>query len=188
MKKLLLIALLLAAPLCMDAQDKASLEQNAQKMMDFTVSKDFSALLDLTYPKLFEIVPREQMMQALSGMMNGDDIKVELLPTPPNFKFGDIKKIENGTYCLVEHDLAMKMIYADTTIDPDMMISIFKEGLDTEDVTYDKAQNAYIIKKRAQIIAVADAATGGKWTFVNNDGGKLIPMIFPDNVRKELGL
>ena len=178
------------APLCMNAQapNKALLEQNAQKMMDFTISKNYSALMDLTYPKIFDIVPREQMMEILANMMNGDGFTITLLPTAPNFKFGDIREIDSAYYSVFEHDLAMKMAFTAPMEDPEMMVGIFKTQLQTDDVTYDKSQNAFTIKKRAQVIAVADASTNGKWAFVNNDGGKLMNMLFPENVIKELGL
>lgn len=188
MNKLLLLAFLIAAPLCLKAQDRAALEQNAQKMMDFTVSKNYQALLDLTYPKIFEIVPRDQMMQILTNMMNGDGFSITLLPAKPNFTFGDIKKIDKGTYCVFEHDLAMKMTFTEPVEDVEMMLGIFKTNLKTDDVTYDAGQNSFTIKKRAQVIAVADALSNNKWTFVNNDGGRMMHMIFPDTVMKQLGL
>ena len=178
------------APLCMSAQapDKASLEQNAQKMMDFTMSKNYSALMDLTYPKIFDIVPREQMIEILTNMMNGDGFSITLLPAAPNFTFGDIKNIDGAYYSVLGHDLAMKMAFTIPMEDPEMMVGIFKSQLQTDDVTYDKAQNAFTIKKRAQVIAIADASTNGKWTFVNNDGSKLMNMLFSENVIKQLGL
>lgn len=188
--KNIMFAILLITGLSAIAQDQKTLEQRAQQMINFTSESQHDQLLDYTYPKVFEIVPRDVLKGALSGMMKGDGFTIVLLQTPGNFKFTPIKKIEGGSYSVIDYDLAMKMIFDEPIPNAEVTetIKAFRDAMQSEDVTYNPATNTMTIKKRSQMVGVADASTKNIWTFVNNDGGPLLKKILSDTVRKELGI
>ncbi len=189
MKNIFLL-LLAVLPLAANAQDKASLEKNANLMMEYTVKENYKSLMDLTYPTLFELFPKEQMIEMLPAMLKGEGYEISLLDTPPNFVYGDIKKIDGGSYVLVKHDVKMKMAFTEPMGDDELqnMMPMFKQSMGTEDITFNKAENAFYIKKRAQMIGAADKLTGNKWTFLNNDNPELLKKLLTENIIKGLGL
>ena len=188
--KNIIICLLALLSLGAKAQDKASLEKNAGLMMEYTAKENYKSLMDLTYPKLFELFPKEQMLEMLPAMLKGDGYTISLLDTPPNFVYGDIKKIDGGSYVLIKHDLKMKMAFTEPMNDEelDAMLPMFKQSMGTEDITFNKPENAFYIKKRAQMIGAADKLTGNKWTFLNNDNPELLKKLLNENIIKGLGL
>ncbi|MDV6169807.1 hypothetical protein R1T16_15325 [Flavobacterium sp. DG1-102-2] len=190
MKKIILLAFLVTAPLFATAQDKASLAKDAQRMLDYTFAENYKGLMDLTYPKIFDLIPKEQMLEMLPKMLKGEGYTIKLDKVPENFTFGDIKKIEGGSYAVVSYDTQMRMIFTERPADKEIetMTTMFKENMKASVATFDKTDNSFLIKKRSQMIAAADAATGQKWTFLNNENPQLIEKLFSENIRKGLGL
>jgi len=172
------------------AQDQKSLEARSQQMIDFGSDMKIDQFLDYTYPKAFTIVPRETFKEMLTGMMKGDGYSLLLIKSPGNFKFSPIKKIKDSHYAVVDYDLSMKMVYDDPipADELEMMLAMFKEAMKSEDITYNPATRTLDIKRRAQLVAVADATTNNLWTFLNNDGGPLLGALLGEDVKKELGL
>ena len=188
--KLRFLALTFFLTLTVSAQTQKELETGLGQMYSNTVKGNYEELLKLTYPKIFEIVPKDQMLQVLKNMMNGDGYTMFILDTPPNFMYGAIKKIGEGSYCMVKHDLKMKMIFTErlTAEEGKQMIETFKAGMKTEDVNFDATENSITLKKQAEVIAVADTLTQNKWMFLNRSGNPLMAKIFDAKVMKELGL
>jgi hypothetical protein len=189
-KKLYILAFLLTASLSLMAQDKKSLEERVGKMYEYTATKQYEKLTDLTYPKLFTIIPREKMVEALGAMSKGDGFTINIMNTPPNFKFGEIRKIEDGRYCVIAYDLNMKMIFVEPIAadEVDMLLATFKEALKTNDVTFDIKDNSINIKKKAQAVGVSDKLSNNQWTFINNSDGPIKGKVFSEKVVKELGI
>jgi hypothetical protein len=172
------------------AQTQKELETGLYQLYTNTVKGNYQGLVDDSYPKIFNIIPKEKMLSALEQMMNGDGFTMMILDTPPNFKYGAIKKIGASSYCLVKHDLKMKMVFTDklTKEEGDQMIATFKQGMQTEDVTFSQTDNAITLKKQAEVVCVADTLTNNKWMFLNRSGNALMAKIFDAKVIKELGL
>ena len=191
MKKIfLIIAFVFAACFSAVAQDKTSLDAAAQQLYINTVAGNYEAVANSTYPKIFEIIPKDKMMEALKSMLKGDGYSMLMLKTDPKFEYGPIKKIDEGTYCMIKHDLLMKMTFA-TPLGAEegkTMTQNFKNAMQTEDVTFDAASNSFTMKKRVDVIAVADKSTGNKWKFLNKSGNKLMAKVFDEKVIKQLGL
>lgn len=190
MKYFFAIALLLVTGFSSTAQDKKALEASITKMYQVTVDADFETLMDYTYPKIFEIAPREQLMQAMKGMLNGPEFNVTVLTTPPNFEYGPIKKIGGGSYCVVQHDLLMKMAFKEPVNDEGQkaMIESFKTTLKASMVTFDAKENAFTVKKRTEVIAVADKLTNNQWKFLNTGADALMEKMLGKEVVNQLGL
>ena len=188
MKKIILGALLLCCTL-VSAQDKKSLEERAKKVMEYTISANYNALMDLTYPKLFTIVSREKMLELLPAALKGEGFSVKILNQAPNYKFGEIKKIDDGYYSLIHHDTYMVMTFDEPLAkeDADMMLASLKESMKGT-ITYDAAKNVFNIKNPSELIAVADKSTNNQWTYISNQGGPLIGMLFSEKVQNELGI
>lgn len=189
MKKILLF--LLALPLATSAQDLASLKTETQKMIDVSMKVDVDAILDMTYPKIFDIAPREQMKIFITQAFTpNEQFSMKLLPVAPNLEYGPVKKIGEHTFSLVHYDMGLEMAFKQDLGDPELVKNMMKEQMGAAKVEYDKEKNAFVIAKRSLLIAVADAATQNQWKFINyeNSGEQLFDTLFSADIRKQLGL
>ncbi|MFD2891568.1 hypothetical protein ACFS5J_06015 [Flavobacterium chuncheonense] len=188
-KKIIVFSLFLLASLTTFAQDMASLKIEAAKAYKAASNMDYEKIFETTYPKVFDIVPKESMKDMFEQMMENDQFSIQLIEVLPEFTFGDIKKIENKTFCLVDHNNVMEMTFKEPMEDAEMMIDIFKTNMEAKEVSYDKTKNAFTIKLRSTLIAVADDSTNQKWKFLNKDKeNKLFSLIFDEKIKTTLGL
>lgn len=174
----------------MHAQTIEPLKEEIEKIYQATIVLDYDAILEATYPKVFDLVSKEQMKEVLKSTFNGNEgIKVKLLPTEPEFSFGEIFKIENQFFCLVNHNLSMQLIMDEKIEDIEMMISIFKSTLETDKVTFDQSTNTFTIHKRSTMIGIYDEFTNKTWKFLNKDKNNLLAnKLLSEKVIKTLGL
>ncbi|WP_430400315.1 hypothetical protein [Flavobacterium sp.] len=188
-KSIFLVAFLISTTFSAIAQDMATLKVEAKKAYISSANMNYDAIFETTYPKVFDIVPKEQMKLMFEQMMSNEQFTIKLVQVEPNFKFGEIKKIGKQSFCLIDHDNVMEMSFKEPMEDPEMMTGIFKSSMEAEEVTYDKEKKAFRIKMRSTLIAVADELTSNKWKFLNKDKeNKLFTMIFNETVKSELGL
>ena len=160
-------------------------------MYDYTVNAEYDKLLDITYPKIFTLIPKERMLQAFESMVDNEQATIKILNEAPNFKYGEITKIEDGYYCIIGHDLAMEMTFKETIPEDqsEMIVNLMKERLDTDKVTFNSEKNSITIRKKAQVIAIANKLSDNKWTYINNDkNSPYVNMLLDENVRTKLGL
>jgi hypothetical protein len=174
------------------SQDLNALKAEIQKTYDATIALNYDKILDYTYPKLYKLVPRDKMKEALIATFNGtDEMKVKILAVDPNFNYGEIKTIDDQKICLVKHDLSMELTLKETLEEEDveMMIDLLKSTMETEDITFDKEKTTFKINKIATMIAISDELTNKQWRFLNKDKeNKLMAMLLNKKVVKELGL
>ena len=189
-KHFLLIAFFLTTAFTAVAQNKQSLEAAALQMYNNTVAGNYEAVANGTYPKIFEILPKDKMMESLKNMLNGDGYSLMLLKADPKFEYGPIKKVGEGQYCLIKHDLIMKMTFKEPVGDAESkeMIENFKKAMQTNDITFEAKSNSFTIKKRADVVFASDAVTKHQWKYMNRAGDKLMEKIFGTEVLKVLGI
>ncbi|MXN92478.1 hypothetical protein GR160_14710 [Flavobacterium sp. Sd200] len=191
MKKYFLAAVVFFAVLLnATAQDIQSLESVALQMYENTVAGNYEAVAAGTYPKVFEFIPKEKMMEMLKGMLNGDGYSIKLLKGDPAFEFGPVKKINDGNYCLVKYDMLTKMTFKEPVGDAESkaMIENFKKAMQTNEVTFEAKSNSFLINKRADVIFVSNKLTANKWKYMNRAGHGLMVKVFDEKVVKEYGL
>lgn len=174
------------------AQDLTSLKQEANKIYTATATLDYDIIMDYTYPKIYEIISREQMKELLIQTFNGNEqMKIKILNVAPNFNYGVIKKIDDQNFCLVDHNLEMDLTLTEKIEgeEVEMMTELMKSAMECESVTFNQQTNTFNIKKRATMIAIADAATNNQWRFINKDKeNALVSKLFSKKVIKALGL
>ena len=171
------------------AQDMASLKTEALKSYKASVNMNFDAIFETTYPKVFDIIPQEQMKKMFGQMMENEQFSIKLVEVEPGFSFGEIKKIEGKTFCLIEHNNVMTMQFKEPIEDAESMTDNFKSSMNAEKVTYDKTTNTFRIEMRSTLIAAADELTKNQWKFLNKDkDNKLFSMIFDEKIVKALDL
>jgi len=187
--KILFFVFFLFQTIAVLAQDMASLKTEALKSYKAGVNMNFDDIFATTYPKVFDIIPQEQMKMMFGQMMENEQFSIKLVEVEPNFSFGEIKKIDGKTFCFVDHNNVMLMKFKEPMADGESMVEIFKSSMNAEKVTYDKASNSFRIETRSTLIAVADDLTKNQWKFLNKDKeNKMFSMLFDAKIVKALGL
>jgi len=187
--KILFFVFFLFQTIAVLAQDMASLKTEALKSYKAGVNMNFDDIFATTYPKVFDIIPQDQMKMMFGQMMENDQFSIKLVEVEPGFTFGEIKKIEGKTFCFVDHNNVMLMKFKEPMAEAESMVEIFKSSMNAEKVTYDKASNSFRIETRSTLIAVADDLTKNQWKFLNKDKeNKMFSMLFDAKIVKALGL
>ena len=187
--KILFFAFFLFQTITILAQDMASLKTEALKSYKASVNMNFEAIFETTYPKVFDIVSQDQMKAMFGQMMENEQFSIKLVEVEPNFSFGEIKKIEGKSFCMISYNNVMTMKFKEPMDDAESMIDIFKSSMEAEKVTYDKLTNTFRIEMRSSLIAVADDLTKNQWKFLNKDKeNRMFSMLFDAKIVKALGL
>ncbi len=187
--KILFFAFFLFQTITILAQDMTSLKAEALKSYKASVNMNFDAIFETTYPKVFDIVSQDQMKAMFGQMMENEQFSIKLVEVEPGFSFGEIKKIEGKSFCMVTYNNVMNMKFKELMENPESMIDIFKSSMEADKVTYDKVTNSFRIELRSTLIAVADDLTKNQWKFLNKDKeNRMFSMLFDEKIVKALGL
>ena len=193
MKNILLVAFVLISSLTF-AQDKKSLEERAQAVYTATTnsSGDYAAVTEYTYPRVFDIVPKETLIKVMNSVLNSPEVKIEMLNVKPDFSYGTIKKIDGAYYCLIDHNLGMKMTFNQDipSEQGEMIKDQIKTAMEAENVVFNDEENSFTIQKQATMLAIADSHTNNQWYFLNlgdKSSERIIAMLFDNKVREEVG-
>ena len=191
MKTVLLLLLFTGISILSKGQTDPILQQRANLIMKATDSVDMDKILDLTYPKLFIIIPREQMAEALLNAFNTEEFTISLdsilLDTIyPIFKVGD------GSYAKIKHSQILKMKFKEAidTTDKEYLTELLndmKEGFPDSKVRFDAGTNSILISGPGYIKAIKDSYAK-EWCFVNleEEDNQLTSLLFSEDVLKKL--
>lgn len=190
MKKIVCLALFMLVSIQGFSQDMVSLKANAQKVYDYTVAHQYEQIMDMTYPKLYDIAPKEAILEILKKSFEGNDgFTIKMVAAPPNFIFGNIKKIGDQTFSVITHDNTMQIIWDEAipNLEIQEYIDMFKKTMKTENVSYDPANKTMNIKTGAKMIAISDDLTKKQWKFLTYNE-QVFSKIFDEKIKAELGL
>lgn len=186
--KILFIAIFVLQTVTGFSQDMNTLKTEALKSYKAGANMNYDVIFETTYPKLFDIIPKEQMKEMFSQMMENEQFVLKLVEVEPNFSFSEIKTVENKKFCVIDHRNVMVMTFKSPVTEVEEMKSSFKEIMGAETIEFDKATNSFRIESRATLLAVSDELTNGTWKFLNKDKDNVIfAMVFNDKIQKELG-
>lgn len=172
------------------AQQDTSLVKRLNATLQFTKQMELEKVMDLTYPKLFGLASREQMLDALKRTFENDEFKTELDSLKIDTIF-PVFTIEKGSYTKVKHTMLMRMLYKepfDTSgTGIGMMIGLMEARFGKGNVRFDHAKNSLNIRMHVAMIAIKDDVSP-QWTFVNFDESNplMLDMLFSKEVLAKL--
>lgn len=189
MKKILTCALfyLLSGSVSL-AQTEKRLIERLDSVLIATQQSDFEGILDFTYPKLFTIVPRPQMLKALKEALTADEFtttidSVKLSKIYPVFIIG------KASYAKIKHSMLMMMKFNEPldTADAEgggFMLKMMGEQFGKKNVKFDKATNTIRVFMLSDMVAIKDEYAR-EWSFVNfneDEGSAILPLLFSKEV------
>lgn len=167
--------------------DEEIFERDIKMFMDNTGTGNFDAVLDLTYPKLFTLVPREQMKAVLGSMLDNPEMKITIA-------VNGIEKIHEPvvegteTFRRIDYNSAMRMELGDEMWEQkEMMISGMKMSMGDVDIIADDDTQALLIDQLSTMIAIQeDGASDWKYLQFQADQAMMLKAIIPEAVIQKM--
>jgi len=145
----------------------------AKQMFVDVNNKNFDAILEMTHPKVFDLVPKESMKTVIKSMFEGnDEFSIEIPNEIPDYKLSDVFSADedNLEYAFLSYDMKMNMTFKGETFEDEakeMMISMMKtKGMDVEFISDNTMK--VLMRDRLTII-LNDDNTEKKWVMINYD-------------------
>jgi len=189
MKEILFVLVPLFCAATVFSQDMESLRSRAETMYAASYNLDLDAVVEATYPKLFELTNKETMKQTMARVFNNETMVITFNNPKTEFKYSAIKTIDNRKFALVEYLNSMNMNLT-SAVDAELaqtMADGLKRSGNYTTVIYDEKSNKILAEGPAIMIAIADDLTNNQWMFINYDP-KVFVRLFPESLKKELGL
>lgn len=191
MKALVFVALSFVFGSTAYSQEDTALLRRVNEMLRLTQQKDLEKIMDYTYPKLFDIAPRDLMIDALNETYENDDFIIELDSINVVTIF-PIFVINDTSYVKIIHSMLMKMRYKEPLDTSDMesknmLVSILEPKYGMGNVRFDSAANSLNIFMKPDMVGIKDK-TSNTWTFVNlsDDNPAMLEILFNESVRNKL--
>lgn len=186
MQKLLISLILLGLGLTASAQSQAGLDENIERYIQATENKDWEGVMDLIYPKLFNLVTREQMIQVFESL-DGEGMEFD-------FKQMEVDSIsaffshEGEVFALVDYtgEMSIKLTgeqYSGEEV-LDLMLSSFRAAYGEEQVELDREVRTFSISLDKSMYAIT-AQDSDQWRFIENNEGQeaILDSLIPAAVR-----
>jgi len=149
------------------------IDSMASKMFTDMNNRDYDAIIEMTHPKVFDIVPKETMVSVFKSTLEGNsEFSIEIPKQIPEYKISDIFKDEEGgsDYAFVSYDMEMSMTFNNETFDEDTkeaMVKMMKmQGMDAEFVSN---KTVHLNMLNRMTILIKDESTNNKWAMINYD-------------------
>ncbi len=157
-----------------NAQAGTALQPRLDSFLKLTTLLDIERILDFTYPKLFTIVPREQMAELMKNTFDNGELKVVL----DSLKQGKIYPpltTEEGSFVKVDYSMIMRMHFTDMDDDSTdysekagFIVGVLENKYGTGNALLDPLENRIDIRVHTALLAVRDSYSP-QWTFLNFD-------------------
>lgn len=172
--------------------DKASIEKRLEAWFDATNSGQWGTLLDMTYDKLFEQVPRQQMEQVFDQMKAmGMEMSVDKYEVN---NIGTAIDNENTNFVIVGLSTTENIKLTGSQFQGDQVISMMKQQFAATygegNVEYTKEDNSFKLTGNKTLVAIAPNGST-EWKFMeynkaNPMQAQMVKNILPENVLSEL--
>jgi len=174
MKKISILLSLLFVQLILLGQKDSSLERRLAEFMQVNDEMDLNKVLDYTYPKLYTIVPRDQMLEVLQNTFDNENMSIRLDSLHINTIY-PVFRLENGSYAKVIYSMSMGMAFKNNEDSltaekkkerDDFLLSSLSEQYGAGNVSIDPVSGYLKIKMVSPMVAVKDEYAK-QWSFVN---------------------
>ena len=156
-----------------DENEKIKINAIAKKMFVDMNNRDFDAIIDMTYPKVFNIASKEQMKTVIKSTFEGnEELTIGVPKTIPDYKISEIYNNEKESlkFAFVSYNMRMKMTFHKQEFDDEskkMMITYMKsKGMDVKFISKNSID---VLMQDRIIIIIKDKLTKNKWTMINYD-------------------
>lgn len=181
MKKLFLVLSVLVLCACGSSKKKAepgttnaaSPEERLSAFMKLNDDMNLEGVMEYIYPKLFTIVPRNELLKSMKESFSSEEVKVELDSMKVD-KIYPVFEIDKGSYAKVTYSMVMLMDLnpsKDSAAVKDeeqneMIRATMAEQYGQDNVSVNEATGIIRIRTSSPMVAVKDELAKD-WCFVN---------------------
>lgn len=148
----------LSSPTLSSIDHKMEIEQMMQKVLVYTNAKQADPLLNLMYPKLFDLVPREMMVNEMEKLFSGNEMEYAVEKVKTN-QISDIFTFENEDFAKVNYSMRLDFKFlheegADQDEFNQMMLNVFQATYGKEQVNLEAGH--FLIESENVVLAISD--------------------------------
>ena len=187
MKKNLLLALLLFFATTSWSQQNAELMARVESMLKATEKRVLEDILDYTYPKIFTIATKEQMLEALRSGFDNDEFNTTFDSIKIHTVF-PVFSLQKGQYAKIRHTMLMHMKFKEPmdSLSGASMVELMELKYGKGNVTFNVTTNTLNIAALPDLLAIKDELSKD-WTFVNYDEtDKVVELLFSKELIEKL--
>lgn len=171
MKKLFIVLFVFCFSLHSNSQEDSTLRARLSAFMNANDLMDFEKVMDYTYPKLFTLVPREQMIEVMNSSFDNEEISIKI----DSLKIDSIYPVftnAEGHFAKVDYSMLMLMKLKageDSTKEKeknDVVIAALKDQYGEEKVIFNEATGNIHIYVSTAMVAIRDQYAK-EWCFIN---------------------
>ena len=169
------------------AQQDAALMARIDTMMKVTQASNFEKLLDYTYPKLFTIAPRAQLVEAMKGGLETEEFSTTMDSVKVSTVY-PVFSLQAGQYAKIKHTMLIRMKFKQPLSEAQVanVLPSMEEVFGKGNLRFDKANNTLVIFKLAEMVAVKDEYAK-EWSFVTyNENDETVGLLFSKEVIAKL--
>lgn len=179
---------MLAAVCCtvvVSAQADARLRLRLNNFMIANNTLNFDSVLAYTYPKLFTLVPRDEMMETLQNSFDNDQVKMGLDSLTIDSIY-PIFKVQEGNYAKIKYSMKMIMHFkqkeSDSTLQQnEVLLAAMQSQFGKEKTSLNK--NGDIVIHLTSLMLGAKDKYAKDWCFINlKDGDPLVSQLFSKEI------
>ena len=158
------------------------------KMFNDMNNRNYDGILEMTHPKVFEILPKETMKTVIKSTFEGnEEFSINIPKIVPEYKLSEIftNETDSINYAFASYDLKMEMTFHKQDFDEeskDMMKTMMKsKGMD---VTFLTDNTMSVLMNDRITIVLKDNTTNNKWVMINYDpDSPLFYQIVPGSIQ-----
>ena len=167
MKKALFTLLFMFSCTWLLAQDNDLdlVKSDFEKVINFTKDKETEKILDMTYPRLFEVTSRDVMKAMMDSMMPKLGITITYEDITPNIKLSNMEPVDGASIVLCKYNQSMSMYFQNAQF-TDLVLTEGKSMYpDYELKKIDS--NSIKLEGFAYLMAIKDSHTNGAWRYLS---------------------
>lgn len=179
------------------SQNENDLQRDLKVLLKATDENDYDLLLDYIGQKLFELVPREAMIEQLKKTLEDD--KFSLGVSLASYKLiKPITEIEGNKYAIVQVEKALSFTFKNeeneesdssysTLIGLEFMAELYKQQFGKNNVTIDTAAKSIVVKSTSENFAIFNKELN-HFTFLelSSERKDFLFMMYPETIFKKL--
>jgi hypothetical protein len=176
----------------LQAQTDTALLRRLDDILRFTQLMDMEKIMDYTYPKLFTIATREQLMEVLQSSLDNEEFSTTLDSIKADTVFPEFSVLDES-FSKIRHSMIMRMKFKESLDssgiikDRGMMTTLMQGQFGEGNVRYDQKSDAMVIRMRPYLLAIKNKEDN-TWYFVNLDeeNTMMMDVLFSKEVQDKL--
>ena len=188
MKKIAIFVLFLISvtTIAQDA-DTSEIDKLTQNMFEAMNDRNYDYLLDMTYPTVYEYLPKESFKSVFQSMFEGnEEFSIDIPQDIPEYSISKIVSDDSlkMDYAFTSYDMKMSMTFHNQEFDEDQQ-QMMKGAMESQgmEVAFDSKSKIKMLLPDRVIIFIRNEVTENTWKMINYDpDSPLLYQVLPSSL------